>query len=343
MKQNIYNLSLLTMMLSGLLLLSISSCSDSNDAVAGKSESNASDIILPLGISSVSSGTSQQTRGAITELDHSATIGFYVKAPDFNEDGSVSYTEYGNVAGRYNVDNNLWMPDTSIYLSNKNAKMTVYSPYDAQQSRDSLLLTAALAATDGSNDIIAKTIDVNNQSVANGLSVTLSHLYTCLQFSFVKNDDFASSELIIEQLQLDGDDIYAEGCYDPYDGSYGPSLKGKEDVSLSVPDLTIPAAAEVAGGKVKPAVVRTLLIPINHVFTEDANLWITLKKTATANAKRIGVKIPKETFTATQPFAPNKQYNFNIKVSPVEGMIIDGVEIEDWTLYSSEQGDFQID
>ena len=99
------------------------------------------------------------------------------------------------------------------------------------------------------------------------------------------------------------------------------------EVSLPVSGVLVPTDGEVLTGTT-PAVIRTLLIPLNQAFTADAHLWVTLR-TSGVNVQRLGVKIPKETFTPSRPFAPGKQYNFRVRILPTD-MKLEGVEVAEW-------------
>lgn len=341
------------------LSLAMCGCEEAGEPLANGTESRSSDTGAPLGVSplvSDDSGTaasSAMTRVTTTPLDRATNIGFYVKIPVVTPGSStLTYEEKGNRPGGFVTDKSWWAPDRTIWISNRNSVMTVYAPYDAAQPENRMTLAAALLKSDGSNDILAGTMNVNSLEVSKpgGVSVTLSHLYTCLRFSFTKNANFdtyyGSNKYVVKitKLELTGADMYATADYDPYTKVYS-SASARADVSLAVsPAVTVPTAGNVVAGTA-PAVIHTLLIPMRQAFTADATLKITVNSTqGTETAvKTLSVKIPKETFTASRPFAPGKQYNFNIKVSPTQEMEITGVQIADWETGASITGDMLVD
>lgn len=365
MKQNLYNLCLLMAVMLTLLSIAICGCEEAAIPVTDEPASQLPEISVPLGVSSVTSEDSgfsdpdvtspagitrtATTRVATTPLDKSTKIGFYVKIPVVTPGSpTLTYEEKGNQPGGYvaGTGKNWWAPDRTIWISNKNSVMTVYAPYDAAQPENRMTLAAALPKADGSNDILAGTMNVNSLDVTKtgGVSVILSHLYTCLQFTFVKNANFdtdANSKkytVKINRLELTGADIYATADYNPYTKVYSSSTR--TDVSLAIsPEQTI------LTGTTGTAVIKTLLIPMRQAFTADATLKITVNSTQGTEtvSKTLSVKIPKATFTASQPFAPGKQYNFKVKVSPRQEMEIVSVGIADWVTSTTINDDMLLE
>lgn len=350
MKQNFNNLCPLLVGLLALLSVTLCCCEDARIPLTDEAEPASPDISVPLGLNSVASedsgisgasggtGASITTRVGTTSLETTKRIGFYVKIPVVAPGSSVlTYEEKGNVSGGYDKVKKWWAPDQTIWISNRNSVMTVYAPYDPAQPAKKISLAAALPKSDGSNDLLAGTMNVNslNVSAAGGVSITLSHLYTCLQFSFTKNDNFETAGstkyvMKIAKLELLGADMYATADYDPYTKTY--SSAARTDVALAVsPAVTVPNAASVTSGTAA-AVISTLLIPMRQAFTADVTLKITVNSTQGAQTieKTLSVKIPKTTFNNSRPFAPGKQYNFKVKLSPTQEMEIEGVEVADW-------------
>lgn len=319
-----------------LSVLLLSACAGEDTGATG-GELQRPDTPVPFALSSVYAESSIRTRaGVTTELDKSKNIGFYAKIPVSAATRSQeAYVEQGNVKGQYTDDK--WQPvSEKIWLNHQTASIAVYAPYDEQQPKEHLNLSASLLKDDESNDIVAGSVEANNQTVIeSGVSVTLSHIYTALQFSFVKDDNYPS-EVKINKLEMTGDDIYGSASYDPTTGTYTP-VEPKKDVSLPLPALlTVPTATEVSSGT-PAATVTLLLIPIRQTFGSDAYLWVN-----TEDGKRMKLIIKKGTFNDQRPFAPGKQYKFSVKLSPSE-MEITGVEITDWETGATVTDDTLID
>lgn len=321
-----------------LCALLLSACAGEDTGATGGGELQRPDTPVPFALSSVYAESPIRTRaGAAEELDKSKTIGFYAKIPVSTATRSQeAYVEQGNVKGQYDNSDQKWQPvSEEIWLNNRTASIAVYAPFDDAQPTEHLNLSASLLKTDESNDIVAGSVTANNQTIIeSGVSVTLSHIYTALQFSFVKDDNYPSA-VEINKLEMTGDDIYGEASYDPITGTYS-AADPKTEVSLSLPaPLTVPTAAEVSNGN--PATVTLLLIPIRQTFESAAYLWVNTK-----DGKRMKLIIKKETFDEQRPFAPGKQYKFSVKLSPSE-MEITGVEIADWVTGATVTDDTQID
>lgn len=317
MKKNNYLLCLLTILWLTVCTMALQSCRDIRTPDMEDVDPPASEL-LPLGLYSIDSQSPAATRAASSPLDEGTKIGFYVK---------TATTEKGNVEGGYDSSDRWWTTtgDNKIWISKDNASMTVYAPYDVAHPANRLNLRAAVMATDASNDLMAGTMTVNSSNLAAGISLTLSHLYTCLQFTFVKDAGYTCT-VAIDRLELPGADLYSTADYAPYTKVYiATSIAG--EVSLPVSGVLVPTDGEVLTGAT-PAVIRTLLIPLNQAFTADAHLWVTLR-TSGVNVQRLGVKIPKETFTPSRPFAPGKQYNFRVRILPTD-MKLEGVEVAEW-------------
>lgn len=305
-----------------LSVLLLSACAGEDTGATG-GELQRPDTPVPFALSSVYAESSIRTRaGVTTELDKSKNIGFYAKIPvSATTRSQEAYVEQGNVIGQYTDDK--WQPvSEKIWLNHRTASIAVYAPYDEQHPKEHLNLSASLLKADESNDIVAGSVEANNQTVIeSGVSVTLSHIYTALQFSFVKDDNYPS-EVKINKLEMTGDDIYGSASYDPITETYTPA-NPKTDVLLPLsPSLTVPTATEVLSGA--PATITLLLIPIRQTFGSDAYLWVN-----TEDGKRMKLIIKKGTFNDQRPFAPGKQYKFSVKLSPAE-MEITGVGIADW-------------
>lgn len=320
-----------------LCALLLSACAGEDTGVTGDGELQRPDTPVPFALSSVYAESSIRTRaGATEELDKSKTIGFYAKIPVSTATrGQEAYVEQGNVKGQYTEAK--WQPvSEKIWLNNRTASIAVYAPFDDAQPTEHLNLSASLLKADESNDIVAGSVKANNHTVIEtGVSVTLSHIYTALQFSFVKDDNYPSA-VEISKLEMTGGDIYGEASYDPITGTYTPA-EPKTEVSLPLPaPLTVPTATEVLNGT-SAATVTLLLIPIRQTFGSDAYLWVNTK-----DGKRMKLIIKKETFSEQRPFAPGKQYKFSVKLSPSE-MEITGVEIADWAAGATVTDDTEID
>lgn len=320
-----------------LCALLLSACAGEDTGVTGGGELQRPDTPVPFALSSVYAESSIRTRaGATEELDHGKTIGFYARIPVSTATRSQeAYVEQGNVKGQYTEAE--WQPvSEEIWLNNRMASIAVYAPFDDAQPTEHLNLSASLLKTDESNDIVAGSVEANNHTVIEtGVSVTLSHIYTALQFSFVKDDNYPSA-VEINKLEMTGGDIYGEASYDPITGTYTAD-ESKTEVSLPLPaSLTVPTAAAVSSGT-SAATVTLLLIPIRQTFGSDAYLWVNTK-----DGKRMKLIIKKETFKEQRPFAPGKQYKFSVKLSPSE-MEITGVEIADWATGATVTDDTEID
>lgn len=322
------------LLLSALLL---SACAGEDTGVTGGGELQRPDTPVPFALSSVYAESPIRTRASATteELDKSKIIGFYARIPVSTATRSQeAYVEQGNVKGQYTEAK--WQPvSEKIWLNHQTASIAVYAPYDMNQPTKHLNLSASLLKTDESNDIVAGSVEANNHTVIEpGVSVTLSHIYTSLQFSFVKDDNYLS-DVEINKLEMTGDDIFGKASYDPITGTYTAD-ESKTEVSLPLsPSLTVPTAAAVSSGT--SATVTLLLIPIRQTFGSDAYLWVNTK-----DGKRMKLIIKKETFSEQRPFAPGKQYRFSVKLSPSE-MEITGVEIADWAIGATVTDDTEID
>lgn len=321
-----------------LSVLLLSACAGEDTGATGCGELQRPDTPVPFALSSVYAESTIRTRAEATteELDRSKTIGFYARIPVSTATRrQEAYVEQGNVEGRYTEAK--WQPVTEkIWLNNRTASIAVYAPFDGAQPTEHLNLSASLLKTDGSNDIVAGSVTANNQTIIEpGVSVTLSHIYTALQFSFVKDDNYPSA-VEINKLEMTGGDIYGTASYDPITGIYS-AVDPKTEVSLPLPtSLTVPTATEVSNGN-PAATVTLLLIPIQQKFGSNAYLWVN-----TVDGKRMKLTIKKDTFDEQRPFAPGKQYKFSVKLSPAE-MEITGVEIADWATGTSVTEDTVID
>lgn len=323
-----------------LSVLLLCACAGEDTGATGGGELQRPDTPVPFALSSVYAESTIRTRAEATteELDKSKTIGFYARIPVSTATRSQeAYVEQGNVKGNYDNNSDKWQPvSEKIWLNNRTASIAVYAPFDDAQPMEHLNLSASLLKTDGSNDIVAGSVEANNHTVIeSGVSVTLSHIYTALQFSFVKDDNYPS-EVKIDKLEMTGGDIYGTASYDPITGTYS-AVDPKTEVSLPLPtSLTVPTAKDVSSGD-PAATVTLLLIPIQPTFESNAYLWVN-----TVDGKRMKLTIKKETFYEQRPFAPGKQYNFSVKLSPAE-MEITGVEIADWATGTSVTDDTEID
>lgn len=332
-----------------LLLASLLLCAcGSEDAGVPNAAQPEWDAPVPFALSSVYAEPGAPTRaggsGATEELDKNKAIGFYAKipvsAPATRAGASgETYVEQGNVKGGFNEAERKWEPTSEeIWINNRTATIAVYAPYDADHPAEHLALSAALL--NEGNDIVAGKVEASNVTITtgNGVTATLSHVYTGVQFNFVKDDAYPS-EVSISKLELAGDDIYATATYNPVNGTYAEGTP-REDVSLTLdPPLAVPTANTVSGGTSAAATATLLLIPIRQTFTSDATLWVN-----TTDGKRMKVTVPKATFSAAQsrPFAPGKQYKLKVKLSPAQ-MEISGVEVIGWETGATVSDDAQFE
>lgn len=264
-------------------------------------------------------------------LPAETSIGFYVLYADskyqYNVKGACIETK--------------WVP-TSDWISDSPAKVAVYAPYDGSQwkTESSLNLTAALY--DAGKDIVSGNTDVGAQDKS--ATVTLSHIYTRLQFNLFKAAGDASPETVIYKIELRGADIYSKAKYNPLtvasdalngytvDEKSGPT-ESVDPVILGDLKLTVPVLPAA------PLSIDLLLIPVRQAFTGDAYLWVH----TTTGKHPMKVKIPAGTFTTgetpdVRPFAPGKQYTINVKLSPTEP-IITAVTVNEWGKGESVNGD----
>lgn len=264
------------------------------------------------------SGATRAGVPSTTDLNTATSVGFFMQNP--STPATLLYT---NRKGTFDTGDSHWKPvsDQMIWVDNRTSTLAVYAPYSSATSYSvkQLPLTSALYATDGSNDLLAALFTATNASIAAGLDVTLSHVYTRLVFTFVKNSGY-TSELKLDKLELSGKDIFSAGSYDLFAQTYAGGTDEPKKITTTV-DITVPAATTPVPVAAK---ADLLLIPVNTVFSEDALLEVY-----SADGKHMKVAIPKSTFTAAQPFAPGKQYNFTVKLSPAE-MTITKVKVNDW-------------
>ena len=281
---------------------------------------------VPLGLRTVRTETggtagSGATRAGVpstTDLNTATSVGFFMQDPS-----APATVLYANRKGAFDTGDSHWKPvsDQMIWVDNRTSTLAVYAPYNSATSYSSkqLPLTSALYAADGSNDLLAARFTATNASIAAGLDVTLSHVYTRLVFTFVKNSGY-TSELKLDKLELSGKDIFSAGSYDLFAQTYAAGTGEPKKITTAV-NLTVPATTNPVPATAK---ADLLLIPIREAFTEDALLEVY-----STGGKHMKVAIPKSTFTASQPFAAGKQYNFTVKLSPAE-MTITKVEVNDW-------------
>lgn len=253
-----------------------------------------------------------------TDLSTATAVGFFMQDP--STPATVLYT---NRKGTFDTGDSHWKPvsDQMIWVDNRTSTLAVYAPHNAAASYYSkqLPLTSALYAADGSNDLLAARFTTTNKGIVAGVDVTLSHVYTRLVFTFVKNSGY-SDELKLNKLEMSGKDVFSAGSYDLFAQTYAAGTGEPKKITATV-NLTVPAAATPVP---VTAQADLLLIPVREAFTEDA-----LFEVYSTDGKHMKVAIPKSTFTAAQPFAPGKQYNFTVKLSPAE-MTITRVEVNDW-------------
>lgn len=253
-----------------------------------------------------------------TDLSTATAVGFFMQDP--STPATVLYT---NRKGTFDTGDSHWKPvsDQMIWVDNRTSTLAVYAPHNAAASYYSkqLPLTSALYAADGSNDLLAARFTTTNKDIVAGVDVTLSHVYTRLVFTFVKNSGY-SDELKLNKLEMSGKDVFSAGSYDLFAQTYAAGTGEPKKITATV-NLTVPATATPVPATAK---ADLLLIPVNNIFTEDALLEVY-----STDGKHMKVAIPQSTFTMAQPFAPGKQYNFTVKLSPAE-MTITRVEVNDW-------------
>lgn len=264
-----------------------------------------------------------------TDVSISTAIGFFMKDP-----GTDNLT-YTNVPGGYNNADGTWQPDIDpIWVDNRDTDIAVYAPYRSASNYDTqqLPLTAALRATDDGNGLLAAKFTTTNRKIAEGCDVTLSHVYARLVFTFVKSPGY-TTDLVVNQCRLSGADIFSAATYDLFTETYTPGSGEPKKIDVTV-NLTVPAAATPTP---TGAQADLLVIPVRETFTGDALLEVY-----TTDKKHMKVVIPKGTFTASQPFAAGKQYNFTVKLSPSE-IEIEGVSVNDWEDTTEQSGEVIFD
>lgn len=254
---------------------------------------------------------------ATADLATSASVGFFMKDP-----ANPAVFQYANIKGGYDATDNLWKPTAgNIWIDNRMSDLGVYAPHNPATSYNTgnLPLSSAIHAADGSNDLLAARFTTNNAGIVAGLDVTLSHVYTRLVFTFVKNSGYTDA-LVLNKLELGGKDIFSAGSYDLFADTYAAGTGEPKKITVAV-NLTVPATAVPT-----PETARAdlLLVPVHRSFTDDALLEVHA-----TDGKHMKVPIPKATFTDARPFAPGKQYNFTVKLSPAEMEIID-VKVNEW-------------
>lgn len=243
-------------------------------------------------------------------------IGFFMKDP------GTGAAAYSNIKGTYNSTTGQWAPATDpIWVDNRTTSLAVYAPYNSGSDYNAarLPLATALRQTDDSNDLLATRFSATNQRIVDGISLTLSHVYTRLVFTFVKIPGYTNA-LTINKCEFSGADIISAGSYDLFADTYSAGSGEPKKVTAAV-DLTVPA---IATPTPKTAQADLLVIPFHEAFTADALLEIH-----TTDGKHMKVIIPKTTFTAARPFAAGKQYNFTVKLSPSEAEI-GNVTVNPW-------------
>lgn len=276
------------------------------------------------------SGESRAGTRSTADLSTATSVGFFMQDPS-----TPTTLLYANLPGGYDLGANVWKPTPDdIWVDNRTSALAVYAPHNAAASYKSkqLPLTSALYAADKSNDLLAARFTATNAGIVAGLDVTLSHVYTRLVFTFVKNSGY-SDELKLNKLELSGKDIFSAGSYDLFGETYAAGTGEPKKITAAV-NLTVPATASPVPDT---AQADLLLIPVREVFTEDALLEVY-----STDGKHMKVAIPKSTFTPARPFAAGKQYNFTVKLSPAE-MTITKVEVNDWESGDTATGDVKFD
>lgn len=263
------------------------------------------------------------------DVPTTTAIGFFMLKPGT---GTLAYT---NIPGSYNTTERMWRSDTdSIWVDNRTTRIAVYAPYHNTTGYQTqhLPLTAALCETDGGNDLLAATFTTTNRKIAEGIDVSLGHVYARLVFTFVKIPGY-TDELVINRCQLGGANIFSAGTYDLFSETYTPGSGEPKKIDVTV-SLTVPAKATPT-----PTDARAdlLVIPCHETFTGDALLEVY-----TTDKKHMKVVIPQGTFTAAQPFAAGKQYNFTVKLSPSE-MKLEGVSVNEWEDTTEQTGEVQFE
>lgn len=264
-----------------------------------------------LGVSSLyaDAGETSVTRAGVTSpLPATETVGFFVKA-----NGSY-YDAQDNKPGKYSSTAGMWLPNDSIWLNNVEAEIAVYHPYSASQSTSGLLNLAASLRTDDKKDLCSGRFRAHHRS--KNVSVTLTHLYSRLLVTFVKDAaaDYTGMSALT-RVALDGTGIYATATFQPVDSLYASYATSGYATDLS--------GVTIAG--TNPAAVDATRVDF---LLPPSTLGSDVTLTATVDTKEMKVTVPRTAFEGNA-LLPGKQYNLKLTLKPT-ALVLSSLKITGW-------------
>lgn len=264
------------------------------------------------------------TTRAVKELPTTEAIGFFVQA-----DGSY-YKEANNIEGSF--QSGAWQAKDAaktIWLNNKDAKIGVYHPYSAAQTAAQALNLAA-AGYDAAKDLSATCITVNNRADMTTLSATLTHVYSRLSLTFLRNAGY-TGDAKMSAVSLSAGNLFGQGTYNPVTGVYAlnNSTVNYPDFSATPKDVTDKAESTAS--------FDWLLPPTKEANSAtDAALSGDLTVTVTVDGKAMRVAIPKEKFTGSR-LGAGTHHSVTIYLQPT-GLTLNSVKITDWVAVDVDGG-----
>lgn len=271
------------------------------------------------------------------------SIGFFVKAAEGH------YPTVNNRKGVFDQSRNLWLPIDSIWLDNTNADICTYAPYHAdhdnvnKDANGRLKLTAGHKDKAGTNkieELWACRFNANHKSIFNVGILTMKHLYTRLQISFKKADNYPGTAYVDKLTILEGQ-CCTDGTYDvfmdvPNDNPYAAytyNTYGSIEVNIAKGDTHIEVESLDSSYDI-------LLIPYNMSGAGPLTLNIDSRFPVNSEKKdwtlrRFKVEIPPANFG--NKLEAGKSYKVSLAITPTK-IEVASVMIAEWKEQTLKDG-----
>ena len=243
---------------------------ESTDATGSTdvTESTKVALIISAGKQNGSSSEARKDGYDAEDFDSGDEIGLYVLSADDLQSAYIDEETCYNVRATY--DGSSWTMDNDIFLTNGDAYVIAYYPYDSSightlsTSNDETLLFDLTPSGSEQTDVLASEgVTVSSSSPKAKLS--RSHVLTRITLTIELADDITTSGTLTS-LALSGDELYSDvGLYIDANGSFQTySLNTVDDLTLSL-DKTLSTDEET---------IVDFLIPSESSATLTAELEI---------------------------------------------------------------------
>ena len=248
------------------------SCSDSETDSLDVAESTdvieSAKVALSISASKQNGSEARKDGYDAEDFESGDELGLYVLSADDLQSAYIDEETCYNVRAVY--DGSSWTMDNDIFLTEGDAYVIAYYPYDSSightlsTSEDGTLLFDLTPSGSDQTDVLASTgVTVNSSSPKAKLS--LSHVLTRITLTIEVAEDITTSGTLTS-LVLSGDELYGDvGLYIDEDGSFQTySLNTVDDLTLSL-DKTLSTDEET---------IVDFLIPSESSATLTAELEI---------------------------------------------------------------------